>query len=71
MLYDFWFFPVDNSLRRDMKRSLFFSAKVIWGRILELFRWCLSFVAMHLQVKKEIIIMEIPERDENGGGEAE
>ena len=54
-----------------MKRSLFFSAKVIWGRILELFRWCLSFVAMHLQVKKEIIIMEIPARDENGGGEAE
>ena len=33
---------------------------------------CLSFIAMHLQVKKKkTIIMEIPARDEDGGGEAE
>ena len=53
-----------------MKRSLFLNKSDL-GSNFGIVQGCLSFVATHSQVKKEIMIMEIPARDENGGGEAE
>ena len=51
------------------KESVFLSKSDL-GSNFGIVQGCLSFIAMHLQVKKKnkTIIMEIPARDEDGAG---
>lgn len=73
MLYDFCFFPQLTPAFAGIWKESVFLSKSDLGSNFGIVQGCLSFIAMHLQVKKkkQTIIMEIPARDEDGGGEAE
>lgn len=70
----FVFFPSWHQSSQGYEKESVFLSKSDLGSNFGIVQGCLSFIAMHLQVWKKnpkTITMEIPARDEDGGGEAE